>query len=311
MAALPAVTGIRVLPDAAVQGRLLKGNMVFENDISRLGRGSNMQLGKTFYILAVGIATAAFCASAFAGFPGFSNPSPTAGGSTSEKANATADKGMYQKIEYVNANKPGPKIIVLPGQIKSANATYTQKVSANNIADFAELELGNANFKVLERADLAPIMNEFQLAYSLGDPAQARKLLGKGKLKNTKWILKFDILKAEPVAEATESFDGGTVGNLVGIFTGGRTGAAASTVGHSVHTGEATGVWIIGMRYKLINAETTEQVASGYFEQKQEVGQKAGGFLGFGSSEKGGLTLDGMTQRLVQEAVYEIDEKYK
>lgn len=252
-----------------------------------------------------------FTSAATAGFPGFLNPSPTAGSKTSEKANATADKAMYQRIEYKNANRKGPQIIVLPGQIKSNNATFSQKVTSNNIADYAELELGNANFRILERADLGPVLNEFQLAYSLGDPATARKYLRKGKMKNTKWVIKFDILKAEPVAKATQSIDGGAIGSLVGLAIGGRGGAASSIVGHSTSTGTSTGVWIIGMRYKLINAETTEQVASGYFEQKQELGKKSGSFLGFKSSESGGLTLDGMVQRLVQESVYEIDERYK
>ncbi len=261
--------------------------------------------------LAAAALLAAVSATASAGFPGFSNPSPTAGSETSERANATADKAMYQKIEYVNASKPGPKIIVLPGEIKSTNASFEQKVTANNIADYAELELSNANFHVLERADLGPIMHEFQLAYSLGDPDEAHKLLRKGKLKNTRWIIKFDILKAEQVATAHKSFNAGTVGNIIGIFAHNEAGAVASTAGGSIGTDEGTGVWVIGMRYKLINAETTEQVATGYFEEKQELGHKGGSMLGFSSGESGGLTLDGMVQRLVQEAVYDIDEKHK
>ena len=270
-----------------------------------------MDFNKIFVSAIVATALGSVAGSALAGFPGFLNPSPTAGSDTSEKANATADKAMYQRIEYKNAGKRGPQIIVLPGQIKSNNATFAQKVTANNIADYAELELGNANFRILERADLGPVLNEFSLAYSLGDPATARKYLRKGKMKNTKWVIKFDVLKAEPVAKATQSVDGGAIGSLLGLGIGGRGGAAASIVGHSTSSGSSTGIWIIGMRYKLINAETTEQVASGYFEQKQELGKKAGSFLGFSSSESGGLTLDGMVQRLVQESVYEIDEKYK
>jgi hypothetical protein len=98
------------------------------------------------------------------------NPSPTAGSSTSQQANAMADKAMYKPIEYTNANKKGPAIIVIPGEIKSSNASFTQKFGPNNIADYAELELGKANFKVLERADLGPLLNEFTLAYTMGNP---------------------------------------------------------------------------------------------------------------------------------------------
>jgi len=79
----------------------------------------------------------------------------------------------------------------------------------------------------------------------------------------------------------------------------------------SVQTGESTGVWIIGMRWKIIDANTTEQVASGYTEEKMELGAKSSSVLGFSGGEAGGLTLDGMVQRLVQKNVWEIDSKHK
>jgi hypothetical protein len=239
------------------------------------------------------------------------NPSPTCGGSTSDQANAMADKAMYKPIEYANAEKKGPQIIVIPGEIKSNNASFTQKFGPNNIADYAELELGKANFKVLERADLGPLLNEFTLAYTMGDPSKARKVLQKGKFKTTKWILKFDILKAEQVAQANQGFDGRALGNVVAIAAGSRGGAVAGEVVGSVKTEEATGVWIIGMRYKLINANTTEQVATGYTEEKMELGSKGSSVMGFSSGQSGGLTLDSLVQRLVQKNVYEIDSKYK
>ncbi len=243
--------------------------------------------------------------------PSFESPSPTAGSSTSEKANQMADKGMYKDVQYTNAAKKGPTLVVIPGEIKSNNASFTQKFGPNNVADFAELELGKANFGILERADLGPLMKEFQLAYSLGDADEARKFLKKGKLKTTKWVVKFDVLKAEQVAQAESGFDGRPIGALLGIFGGGRGGSAAETVVGSVKSGEATGVWIIGMRYKIMDANTTEQVATGYTEEKMELGAKTGSFLGVSSGEKGGLTLDGMVQRLVQKLVWEIDSKHK
>lgn len=244
-------------------------------------------------------------------FPGFENPSPTAGSSTSDKANATADKAGYKSIDYPNRGVKGPQIIVLPGQVKSNNSSFVQRFGPNNIADFAELELGKANFGVLERANLAPILDEFTLAYNLGDTDEVRKYLGKGKLKSTKWVIKFDILKAEQVSEAKESVDGRALGSIFNSVVGGVGGAVGGTAVGSVQTAEQTGVWLIGMRYKIINAETTEQVATNYFEQKMEIGAKGGSFLGFGSSESGGLTLDGMVQRLVQQSVWDIDTNYK
>jgi hypothetical protein len=261
---------------------------------------------------------AAACASLALAQPRFESASPTAGGKTSQQANSTADKTLYQSVDYANKNKPGPQVIVIPGEVKSNNATFLQKFTANNIADYGELELSNANFKVLERADLGPVLREFELAYNLGDPQAARKYLGMGKMKTTKYVVKFDILKTEQVASAQQSFDGGTLGQMAGLlgaFSGSRGGAAAGAVGGtalgSVHSGEATSVWVIGMRYKIINAETTEQLAQGYTEEKMEVGATSGGALGVNSSQQGGAGLDTMVQRLVQKSVWEIDSKYK
>jgi hypothetical protein len=244
--------------------------------------------------------------------PHFGNPSPTAGSDTSQKANASADQALYQPVVYANANKRGPAVIVIPGEIKSNNATFLQKFTANNIADFGEVELSSANFPVLERANLGPLLNEFQLAYNLGDPDQARKLLRMGKLKTTKYVVKFDILKTEQVAAAQQGFDGRSLGAITGILGGFGRGASAAGVGvGSVQTSESSGVWIIGMRYKIINAETTEQVATGYTEEKMEVGSKSTSVLGVSNSQQGGVSLDTMVQRLVQKSVWEIDNKYK
>src|SRR3954470_20766311 len=250
--------------------------------------------------------------------PRFGNPSPTAGSDTSQRANESADQAVYKPVEYMNASKKGPALIVIPGEIKSSNATFLQKFTSNNIADFAEVELSAANFQVLERSNLGPVLKEFELAYNLGDPQQARKILGMGKLKSTKYVVKFDILKAEQVAAAQQGFDGRAIGNVIGIFggmSGSRGGYTAGAVGQtavgSVQTGESTGVWVIGMRYKIINAETTEQLAQGYTEEKMEVGSKRESVMGVSQSQQGGVSLDTMVQRLVQKSVWEIDNKYK
>jgi hypothetical protein len=250
--------------------------------------------------------------------PRFGNPSPTAGSDTSQKANASADQALYAPVEYTNASKKGPAVVIIPGEIKSNNATFIQRFTANNIADFGEIEMSNANFPVLERSNLGSIEKEFELAYNLGDPDAARKFLRMGKLKSTKYIVKFDILKTEQVASAQQGFDGNAIGQmagLLGVFSGSRGGAQAGTVAGagigSVHTSESSGVWIIGMRYKIINAETTEQVATGYTEEKMEVGAKSSSVLGVSNAQQGGVSLDTMVQRLVQKSVWEIDSKYK
>jgi hypothetical protein len=264
------------------------------------------------------LAALALACTPVAAQPRFGNPSPTAGSETSQRANDSADQALYKPVEYTNVSKRGPALIVIPGEIKSSNATFLQKFTANNIADFGELELSAANFQVLERANLGPVLKEFELAYNLGDPDQARKILGMGKLKTTKYVVKFDILKTEQVAAAQQGFDGRALGNIagaLGAFSGSWGGARAGAVGReavgSVHTGESSGVWIIGMRYKIINAETTEQLAQGYTEEKMEVGAKSSSVLGVSQSQQGGVSLDTMVQRLVQKSVWEIDNKYK
>jgi hypothetical protein len=256
---------------------------------------------------------AAACAALFAvaasAQPQFGNPSPNAGSSTSQAANAAADQAAYQEVDYTNKAKRGPALIVIPGEVKSNNASFTQKFGPNNIADFAELELSNANFPVLERSNLGPLLNEITLAYNMGDPQEARKKMQMGKLKTTKWVVKFDILKAEQIAENKKGFDGRAIGALGGLF--GVGGAVAGHVVSNVQTQEATGVWLVGMRYKIMDANTTEQVAQGYKELKMEVGANATSVMGVSNGAKGGVGMDTMVQRLVQSTVWEIDNKYK
>jgi curli biogenesis system outer membrane secretion channel CsgG len=242
--------------------------------------------------------------------PAFGNPSPTAGTETSQKANAAADAAAYREVEYVNKATRGPALVVIPGEVKSNNATFIQRFLPNNIADFGELELAQANFAVLERANLGNLLREVSLAYNLGDANKARQTMQLGKLKSTQWIVKFDILKAEQIAENREGFDGRAVGGIVSLF-GGLGAAVAGRATSSVQTADSTGVWLIGMRYKIMDANTTEQVAQGYKELKMEVGARGTSVLGVSQSAKGGVGLDTMVQRLVQTTVYEIDSKYK
>ena len=59
----------------------------------------------------------------------------------SARANQAASKALYQSVTYANVATKGPAIIILPGEVKSNNATFTQRYAPNNIADYAELEL--------------------------------------------------------------------------------------------------------------------------------------------------------------------------
>ena len=238
-----------------------------------------------------------------------SGPAPATG--SSARANAAANTATYQSVNYANAATKGPAIIVLPGEVKSNNATFSQRYGPNNIADYAELELSQANFQVLDRANLGSVLHEIELAYNLGDPAKAQALFKKGELQNTRWIVKFDVLRAEKVAEAGSGFSGGTLGSIAGTLLGGTVGSVVSQGAGSVKTTEAAGVWIVGMRYKIIDARTTQQVAQGYAEDKLEVGSTGTSVFGVSSRQAGGTTLDALVIKLVQKNVVDIDQKYK
>jgi hypothetical protein len=230
----------------------------------------------------------------------------------SQQANASADQAMYRPITYANAAKQGPELIVIPGEIKSANAAFTQKYGANNIADFGEIELTKANFRVLERTDLGPMLEEIALAANMGNPEGLKKLK-RGKFKNTNWFVRFDILKAEPVAEVKKGFDGHALGmvagGVLGQTVGYGSGVAAYGVASSIKTESAAGIWIIGLRYKIMDANTGAQVASNYFEEKMELGAQSTSVMGVSQSQSSTITLDTLTQRLVQKAVADIDMK--
>lgn len=260
-------------------------------------------------LVMVGAVALAGCGAMGGGTEG--NPSPIAGSSASNDANRRADLAQVKPVEYVNATKKGPRIIVLPGEIKSNNATFTQRVTPNNIADFGELELTRANFTVLERNKLGPMLREVELAYNMGDPAQARRAFQKGKVATTRWIVQFDILKAEPVASSGGGFSGGAVASLLSIFGSGKAAEAGSVAANSVQTDQEAQVWNVGMRYKILDANSTEQVANGYFEDKMELGAASKSVLGVNNRATGQVTLDTLVQRLVQKSVAEIDARYK
>ncbi len=231
--------------------------------------------------------------------------------SASKQANEQADAAMYQPIEYPNQAKPGPQVVVIPGAVKSQNATFAQKYGPNNIADFAEIELSKDNYKVLERQDLGSMIQEIEVAANLGD-AQTLKKFKKGKMQATNWLIRFDIIKAEPVAQVEKKFDGTYLGIIAGSAVGSATnswvaGTASGAGVASVKAEEASGVWIVGLRYKVLDANTGEQVASDYFEDKMEISSKGGGALGYTEKKTTSVTLDTMVQRLVQQAVLKLD----
>lgn len=230
----------------------------------------------------------------------------------SQQANQQADTQMYQPVAYANQDKPGPQLVVIPGAVKSMNASFAQKYGPNNIADFAEVELSKDNFQVLERQDLGSMVQEIEVAANLGDAGTLQKFK-KGKMQATNWLVRFDVIRAEPVAQVEKKFNGSYLGAIAGAAVGSAAnswvaGTASDATVSSVRVEDASGVWIVGMRYKVLDANTAEQKASGYYEDKMEVSSKGGGALGFTEKKTQVVTLDTMVQRLIQRCVADIDK---
>jgi hypothetical protein len=208
----------------------------------------------------------------FLAFPLLALAQNPVGASSSGRANEVATNSAKPVIEYVNVAKDGARVLVTAGQIKSSNSSFAQKVTSNAIADFGELELSRANFKITKNQS------------------------------NAKFTIKFDILKADPLAKASEGFSGGAIGGMLGGI-GGR-------VLGSVQTTDKAEVWNIAMRWQAIDP-SGDQLASGMVEDRMELGAKGTSVMGVSSGASGGATMDTMIQYLVQKAVAEIDMKMK
>lgn len=250
--------------------------------------------------------------------PRFDSAAPTSGSAVSRTANESVDRAAYRRINYSNASKAGAALVVMPGEVRITDAALTQQVLPSSIADWAELELAQANFKVLERAALGSVLMEVDTATRLGDRAAMESMVRSGQLKGTRWLAKFDLLKAEPVAAASRGVDGRPAADVVGIlgqWSNSLRGQRAAQVGQvaagSVQADRTAQVWLVGMRYRVIDAETAEQVGQGYVEERMESGAQGTTVLGVSESSQGGVGFDTMVQRLVQRAVWEIDARLK
>jgi hypothetical protein len=253
-----------------------------------------------------------------AGQPRFESAAPTSGTSVSREANESVDRAAYRRISYSNAGKGGAALVVMPGEVRLTDPVLTQLVLPSSIADWAEIELSQANFKVLERSALGAVLMEVDTAARLGDRAAMESVVRSGQLKGTRWLVKFDLLKAEPVAAASRGVDGRVAADVVGILgqwsnslRGQRTAQVGQVAAGSVQAERTAEVWLVGMRYRVIDAETSEQAGQGYVEERMESGVQATAVMGVSGSSRGGVGFDTMVQRLVQRAVWEIDARFK
>jgi len=276
------------------------------------------QCHEWFSLLIVAIAATLGAPASTIAQPRFESAAPTSGTAVSRAANESVDRAAYQRISYSNAGKRGAALVVMPGEIRITDPVLTQLVLPSSIADWAELELAQANFMVLERSALGGVLMEVDNATRLGDRAAMESLVRSGQLKGTRWLTKFDLLKAEPIATASRGVDGQPVADVVGIlgqWSNSLRGQRAAQVGQvaagSVQADRTAQVWLVGMRYRVIDAESGEQAGQGYVEERMESGAQGTTVMGVSGSSQGGVGFDTMVQRLVQRAVWEIDARFK
>jgi len=232
----------------------------------------------------------------------------------SQKANEIAQQNIYQSVEYANAGQAGPTVMVIPGVITTPSYEYLARVSPSALRDFAESEMGKSNFKVLDRTDQPAMFQEIAVAANLGDSSVLAKFK-KYKMAPPRWLVRFDVIEVVPRSTGFKQLDkqmAGMAGALMGSMLLGDLGAkAGSATFASISSAEEHREWTLTMRYSVLDGSTGERIHEGQFTDKAQISKELSGFMGFDTSQAGGLQLFTVTQRLVQKAVQEIDAQHK
>ncbi|WP_173087065.1 hypothetical protein [Fundidesulfovibrio magnetotacticus] len=225
-----------------------------------------------------------------------------------------AEDNLYKPVEYVNAAQPGPTVLVLPGQVSAWSYEFLGKVNAQGLRDFAEVEMGKCNFKVLDRVENPAMLQEVAIAANLGEGAVIGKFK-KFKFTPPHWVVVFDVIEVTPRSTGfkyTDKAMAGLAGSLMGGMIFGQLGAkiGEATLG-SISSAEEQREWAISLRYRVIDAVSGVTAHEGQFQDKTTVYREIKGFMGFDTHEAGGGQLSTSVQRMVQQAIREIDEKHK
>ncbi|GAB7082030.1 hypothetical protein [Megalodesulfovibrio paquesii] len=233
------------------------------------------------------------------------------------KAHEMAEAAVYKPVEYQNANMTGPPVVVLPGTFNTRSAAYVHKYCKNSLCDFAELELSKANFTVLENADQQPLFEEIALAATMSD-ADALRLFRKSSLPTARYLMAFDVLKAEPIAWEAKGGDGQILGAIVelGILLATRgddsgLGKSANAAISSIKAYDYNTTWQVTLGYKVIDPDTGTIVHSGSVEEKQVAQDELNAALGISEKTTSAFTVDSLVQRLIQKAVADLDKTIK
>lgn len=232
----------------------------------------------------------------------------------SKKANEIAQQNIYQSVEYANAGQAGPTVMVIPGVITTPSYEYLVRVSPSALRDFAESEMGKSNFKVLDRTDQPAMFQEIAVAANLGDSSVLAKFK-KYKMAPPRWLVRFDVIEVVPRSTGFKQLDkqmAGMAGALMGGMLLGDLGAKAGSAAFaSISSAEEHREWTLTLRYSVLDGSTGARIHEGQFSDKAQISKELSGFMGFDTSQAGGLQLFTVTQRLVQKAVQDIDAQHK
>lgn len=228
-----------------------------------------------------------------------------------------ADQEVYKPIEYSNSNLPGPCVILAPGSVKSKSFAFKQRFGENNIRDFAEIELSKASFSIIDNADKRELYKELALAANLGDK-EAVRVFRKKNFHAANYLLRFDVIKAEPVAFESTGGSGEAIGALIElgflIANKGRDNGVGSAIGATVASlkhYETKATWDVGLKYAIVDITTGEVVAEKELGEQHVATTELNAALGVQQKDAYNLSLDTMVQRLVQKAIAEIDKEQK
>jgi hypothetical protein len=234
-----------------------------------------------------------------------------------QRANDLAEHAVYKPIVYENTDVQGPRIVVLPGTITSRSFAFTQKVGENSIRDFAEIELSKANFQIQDKAESRQFFKEIGIAANLGDQ-DAMRLFRAKSFPEAGYLLKFDVVKAEPVAWASSGGNGEVAGALIQLgftlATQGKDDAIGKALGNAVASikhYEVNATWVVQLDYKVIDVATGREVVGNTFSEQFSATTELNAALGVSQKEQRIFSVDSVLQQLVQKAVADLNSKHK
>ncbi|KHK02920.1 hypothetical protein [Desulfovibrio sp. TomC] len=235
-------------------------------------------------------------------------------GKSLQTAHELAAPNLYKDAAYENASQSGPSVMVLPGRVACASYEFLAQVKPDNLREFGELELGKANFKVVDQNSMANIYQEIAVAANLGDGSVAKRF-GKHKITPPQWLVIFDVTDVQSQTTAfsfTDKNSANFAGALMGGMLGGSSGAqlGQGVIG-SINSAKEQRQWNITLQYRILDGETGQQLQQGSLTEQASLNNELKGFLGVDAAQAGGLALSTVAQRLIQKAVAEIDKQYK